>query len=75
MFDEHLPASYRDRDDVPHIVRTDAGDDVWVYDGREFPNIGFNAVAGRPRMSTGSTPPRSRRCGAAAGTSTLASTT
>jgi predicted TIM-barrel fold metal-dependent hydrolase len=56
MFMEHLPASYRDRDDVPHVVRTDAGDDVWVYDGREFPNIGLNAVAGRPRDEYGIDP-------------------
>jgi predicted TIM-barrel fold metal-dependent hydrolase len=56
MFVEHLPASYRDRDDVPHIVRTDAGDDVWVYDGRQFPNIGLNAVAGRPRDEYGIDP-------------------
>ena len=28
MFDKHLPAKYRGRDDVPRIVRTEAGDDV-----------------------------------------------
>jgi len=56
MFTEHLPASYQGRDDVPHVVRTDVGDDVWVYDGREFPNIGLNAVAGRPRDEYGMDP-------------------
>ena len=50
------PTSYRGRDDVPRVVRTDAGDDVWVYDGREFPNIGLNAVAGRPREEYGIDP-------------------
>ena len=53
---QHLPESYRNRDDVPHVVRTEAGDDVWVYDGRQFPNIGLNAVAGRPRDEYGIDP-------------------
>jgi predicted TIM-barrel fold metal-dependent hydrolase len=56
MFEQHLPASYKGRDDVPHVVRTPAGDDVWVYDGIEFPNIGLNAVAGRPRSEFGIDP-------------------
>lgn len=56
MFEKHLPASYRGRDDVPRVVRTEAGDDVWAYDGRQFPNIGLNAVAGRPREDYGVDP-------------------
>ncbi len=56
MFDRHLPASIRARDDIPHVVRTEAGDDVWVYDDRQFPNIGLNAVAGRPRDEYGVDP-------------------
>ena len=56
MFDDHLPPSFRNRDDIPRVVRNEAGDDVWVYDGREFPNIGLNAVAGRPRNEYGVDP-------------------
>ena len=56
MFLEHLPASYLDREDIPRVVRTEAGDDVWIYDGRQFPNIGLNAVAGRPRDEYGIDP-------------------
>jgi predicted TIM-barrel fold metal-dependent hydrolase len=56
MFLEHLPASYLDREDIPRVVRTEAGDDVWIYDGRQFPNIGLNAVAGRPRHEYGIDP-------------------
>lgn len=56
LFEKHLPAAYRNRDDVPRIKRTDAGDDVWLYDGRAFPNIGLNAVAGRPRADYGVDP-------------------
>ena len=56
MFERHLPASYRGRGDVPHVVRNDAGDDLWIYDDRSFPNIGLNAVAGRPRDEYGVDP-------------------
>jgi predicted TIM-barrel fold metal-dependent hydrolase len=56
VFEDHLPEVYRGRQDVPHVVRTKAGDDVWVYDGREFPNIGLNAVSGRPRDEYGVDP-------------------
>jgi predicted TIM-barrel fold metal-dependent hydrolase len=56
MFEKHLPESYRTRDDIPRVVRTEAGDDVWAYDGLQFPNIGLNAVAGRPRDEYGVDP-------------------
>ena len=56
LFENHLPPSHRGRDDVPRVVRTDEGDDVWVYDRRSFPNIGLNAVAGRPRDEYGVDP-------------------
>ena len=56
MFERHLPARYRGDDAFPRVVRNDAGDDVWVYDGRAFPNIGLNAVAGRPRDEFGVDP-------------------
>ena len=56
MFERHLPASCRGDDAYPHVVRNEAGDDVWVYDDRAFPNIGLNAVAGRPRDEFGIDP-------------------
>ncbi len=37
MFDAHLPAAYKGRDDAPRAVRNEAGDDVWVYDGLSVP--------------------------------------
>ena len=46
MFDGRLPAEYVDV--APRVVRKDDGSDVWAYEGREIPNIGLNAVAGRP---------------------------
>ena len=33
---------------APHVVEKDDGSEVWVYDGQEIPNVGFNAVVGRP---------------------------
>src|SRR3982751_6057565 len=46
MFDNHAPEKYREL--APKLVRKDNGTDVWVYEGNEIPNIGLNAVAGRP---------------------------
>jgi predicted TIM-barrel fold metal-dependent hydrolase len=44
-FEGRLPAKLADRG--PKVIRKD-GADVWTYDGQEFPNVGFNAVVGRP---------------------------
>jgi hypothetical protein len=50
MFANHAPAKYKDQ--VPKSERrplpNDEFYDVWVYEGAEIPNIGLNAVAGRP---------------------------
>ncbi|MGH9211447.1 MAG: amidohydrolase family protein [Acidimicrobiales bacterium] len=46
MFRDHVPERYRDR--APRSVKKPDGIDVWVYDDNEIPNIGLNAVAGRP---------------------------
>jgi hypothetical protein len=46
MFGRHLPAKWKDR--APRMVKNDSGDDVWVFEDRKLPNIGLNAVAGRP---------------------------
>lgn len=55
MFDQvDVPASYRDR--VPKLITTDSGTDVWTYDGATIPNIGLNAVAGRPPEEWGFEP-------------------
>lgn len=45
-FSGRMPAKYRDQ--APHVVEKDDGSETWVYDGKEFPNVGFNAVVGRP---------------------------
>ena len=38
------------------VVRKDDGTDVWLYEGQEIPNIGLNAVAGRPPEEYGMEP-------------------
>lgn len=45
-FEGRMPAKFEDR--APRIVEKDDGTQVWVYDGEEIPNVGFNAVVGRP---------------------------
>jgi len=54
MFERHVPAAYRDK--APRVVRTPAGDDVWQYEGILRPNVGLNAVAGRPPEEYGFEP-------------------
>ncbi|MFN8025490.1 MAG: amidohydrolase family protein [Acidimicrobiia bacterium] len=54
MFEGRMPSKYADL--APRVERTDRGDDVWVFDGKQIPNIGLNAVAGRPREEYGVDP-------------------
>ena len=55
MFEGHLPARCARRR-APRVERRTDGSDVWVYDGNEIPNIGLNAVAGRPPEEYGMEP-------------------
>ena len=43
-------------DDAPRIIRQDDGSEVWTFNGAIVPNIGLNAVAGRPREEYGVEP-------------------
>lgn len=54
MFEGRLPVKYRDL--APKVVHTPTGDDVWLYEGQELPNIGLNAVAGKPPEEYGIEP-------------------
>lgn len=44
-FTGRLPSKFADR--APRVVDTDNGGQTWIYDGKELPNVGFNAVVGR----------------------------
>jgi len=54
MFDGHLADRWKDV--APRVVHKDDGTDVWVYEGQELPNIGLNAVSGRPPEEYGIDP-------------------
>ncbi|MCB0994522.1 MAG: amidohydrolase [Acidimicrobiales bacterium] len=45
-FEGRVPAKFADR--APRVVTNDDGSEAWVYEGQEMPNVGFNAVVGRP---------------------------
>jgi len=54
MFHQHLPAQYKAQ--APRVVRKKDGSDVWVFQGEQIPNIGLNAVVGRPLEEYGMEP-------------------
>ncbi|MBM4268978.1 MAG: amidohydrolase [Deltaproteobacteria bacterium] len=54
MFDRHLPAKWKDK--APRLQHKVDGSDVWVFDGNQIPNVGLNAVAGRPPEEYGMEP-------------------
>jgi len=54
LFDAHIPERYRDR--APHVTRQPDGSEVWAFEGSKIPNIGLNAVAGRPKEEYGIEP-------------------
>lgn len=56
MFAGRVPPRYAD--DAPRIVEEADGSVAWVYDGMKLPNIGLNAVAGRPNDEWGFEPSR-----------------
>ncbi len=54
LFEGRLPARYADA--APKVERRPDGSDVWVFNGSVIPNIGLNAVAGRPKEEYGIEP-------------------
>src|SRR4051794_14360129 len=55
VWSDRLPARYRDAG--PTIVE-EGGAQVWDYEGRRYPQIGLNAVAGKRREDYGLEPTR-----------------
>ncbi len=47
LFDGRMPASFADR--APKLVEFDDGRQAWAYEDNLFPNVGLNAVVGRPQ--------------------------
>ena len=46
LFEGRVAAKWADK--APKVVHKEDGTDYWVYEGSQIPNIGLNAVAGRP---------------------------
>lgn len=53
-FERHIPAKYKDQ--APKVVKGDQGEDTWLVDDMELPNIALNAVVGRPYEEYGMEP-------------------
>jgi predicted TIM-barrel fold metal-dependent hydrolase len=47
LFQRYLPAAHRDAG--PKVVVLDDGTELWEFEGKRHPQIGLNAVVGRPR--------------------------
>ena len=56
MFEGRLPTKFADR--APKVVELDDHTQLWEFDGKRYPNIGFNAVVGRPIMEASFEPTR-----------------
>lgn len=54
MFDQHLAPQYKAY--APRIITTPKGEHMWEYEGQRRPNVGLNAVAGRPPEEYGYEP-------------------
>jgi predicted TIM-barrel fold metal-dependent hydrolase len=46
VWTERLPRRLREAG--PHVIH-EGGRDIWVYNDKQIPNVGLNAVAGRPK--------------------------
>jgi predicted TIM-barrel fold metal-dependent hydrolase len=47
LFDGRMPVALADR--APRVHEADDGHQFWSFEGKEYPNVGLNAVVGRPR--------------------------
>ena len=56
MFENQLTKSAQQN--APHIVEQENGGQIWVWDDLMRPNIGLNAVVGRPKNEWGMEPQR-----------------
>jgi predicted TIM-barrel fold metal-dependent hydrolase len=54
LFEQHLAPEWKAR--APRVVHKKDGSDVWVFEGAQIPNIGLNAVVGRPPEEYGMEP-------------------
>jgi predicted TIM-barrel fold metal-dependent hydrolase len=55
-FEGRLPAALQDR--APRVVTLDDGRETWIYEENLYPQVGLNAVAGRPKAEWSMEPAR-----------------
>jgi predicted TIM-barrel fold metal-dependent hydrolase len=56
LFEGRMPAALADR--APRIVEDPDGTEVWEFEGVRYPQVGLNAVAGRPKSEWSMEPAR-----------------
>ena len=56
LFEGRMPAALQDR--APAVATFDDGRQAWVYEEKLYPNVGLNAVVGRPREEWSMEPAR-----------------
>ncbi len=56
LFEGRVPDGLADR--APRVLEDEQGNQFWRFEGHDYPNIGLNAVAGRPRSEWSMEPAR-----------------
>jgi predicted TIM-barrel fold metal-dependent hydrolase len=56
LFEDRMPAALAGR--APAVIELENGAQAWAYEGNLYPNIGLNAVAGRPKEDWSMDPAR-----------------
>ncbi len=54
LFAHHLSPAWKSR--APRVARKKDGSDVWLFEGQQLPNVGLNAIVGRPPGEWGMEP-------------------
>jgi predicted TIM-barrel fold metal-dependent hydrolase len=56
LFEGRMPAALQG--DAPRIVEDESGSQAWIFESRLYPNVGLNAVVGRPQAEWSMDPAR-----------------
>ncbi|MSO38582.1 MAG: amidohydrolase [Acidimicrobiia bacterium] len=56
LFEGRVPAEHAEH--APRVIEKGDGNEIWVYEGRRYPQVGLNAVAGRPKEEWSMEPAR-----------------
>jgi predicted TIM-barrel fold metal-dependent hydrolase len=56
LFTGRLPAALQDQ--APQVVEEADGTECWIFEGNRYPNVGLNAVVGRPQEEWSMEPAR-----------------